>query len=335
MTFGFVNCHVHFTERVWAHAASQPASGLQPELDDMFLSRGFTTAFDLSSNPTDTLALKRRIESNELRGPRVLTAGVGLLPANGVPFYVRDSVPRHLALLMPRPVTPLGAHLAVATQTHRGAELVKLFTASYVSPTRVKPMRFPIARAAVRSAHRRGLRVFAHPSNRAGIEIAVKAGVDALAHLPDDTQGTQELLEQAAMQGVRVVPTLHMFSSTVTSDEAYLRPISEALRHFRAHGGKVLFGTDVGYMPDRDTRPEFTAMASAGMNATDILASLTTEPAAFLSDRHAGRVAPGYRGDLTVLETTATTVNPTDFADIHMVVRGGHRLWAAGEHQPA
>jgi imidazolonepropionase-like amidohydrolase len=44
-------------------------------------------------------------------------------------------------------------------------------------------------------------------------------------------------------------------------------------------------------------------MAQAGMSFRQVLASLTTAPAEKFGDaRHAGRVAPGYDADLTVVK---------------------------------
>lgn len=329
VTAGFVNCHVHFTESVWSRARHGSPAELEDALDDMLLSRGFATVLDLSSNPRNTLPLARRIESGELRGPRILTAGSGMRPWNGIPFYVKVSLPWYLRWAMPGPATPLGARLTVASQARGGARLTKLFTGSYVTPTKVKPMLLRNARAAVAEAHRRGMPVLAHPSNHEGTAVAITAGVDALAHVPDETEGTEALLQDAARRGIKIIPTLHMFEATVTTDDAYLGPIRAALRGFIAAGGKVLFGTDVGYMSNRDTGPEFAAMKASGMTSADILRSLTTEPAAFLGWSDAGTIAPGAQADLTVLASTANNLEPVDFADVRGVIRAGRVIYDA------
>jgi imidazolonepropionase-like amidohydrolase len=320
---GFHNCHVHFTEKCWSRARRAPAAELQAHLDDMLLSRGFTTVLDLASDSRITGALTRRIEAGELRGPRVVSAGTGIRPWRGLPHYVRDSIPWYARLFMPAPLTALGARLVVALQARQGASLTKLFTGSYVKPTTVKPMRPAVARAAAAEAHRRSMLVLAHPSDERGTSIALDAGVDALAHLPSEREGTDALLERAAREGVRVVPTLSMFEMTASSDEGYLAPLRAALAGFRAAGGAVLFGTDVGYMAHRGTEAEFAAMQASGMSSADILRSLTTEPAAFLGRAREGVVRVGSAADLTVLEVNAEHVSPSDFSLIHAVIRGG------------
>ncbi len=327
VTAGFWNCHVHFTEPVWAGAGAAAADDLQPALDDMLLRRGFTTVLDLASNRRDTVPLARRIDAGELRGPEIVTAAGALYPWAGIPFYVRPAIPWHLRWMLPMPLTAAGARRVVAAQHRHGAGITKLFTGSYTAPGRVKPMRAVIARAAVRAAHERGMPVLAHPSDRAGTRVAIEAGVDALAHVPDSAAGVESLLRDAAARGTRIVPTLHMFAATVTTDDGYLDPIRAALRTFLAAGGRVLFGTDVGYLPDRDTRPEFAAMAGCGMTVADILRSLTVEPAAFLGRADQGRVAVGMRGDLTVLDVRSEAPAATDFADVHAVVRAGRVIF--------
>ena len=88
---------------------------------------------------------------------------------------------------------------------------------------------------------------------------------------------------------------------------AFFRPFVQAgvneLRSFHRAGGTVLFGTDVGYVLDYDTAEEFGLMAQAGLSFTDILASLTTNPARRFGLRgKAARIAPGMEADLVVLD---------------------------------
>ena len=79
---GFWNSHVHLAERKWSDAANIPASELSQQLEDMFSRFGFTTAFDLSSSWENTRTLRDRVDSGEVRGPRIYSTGLALLPAN-------------------------------------------------------------------------------------------------------------------------------------------------------------------------------------------------------------------------------------------------------------
>src|SRR5665213_3257182 len=87
VTAGFWNAHIHFTESKWDYAAFKSADTLNAQLADMLGSRGFTTVVDLSSDLRQTLSLRRRIETGELKGPAIYTAGSGMYPPNGIPFY--------------------------------------------------------------------------------------------------------------------------------------------------------------------------------------------------------------------------------------------------------
>ncbi|GFZ96576.1 amidohydrolase family protein [Nesterenkonia alkaliphila] len=118
---GFWNCHVHLTEPQWARAAKAPAGALQPDLDGMFLARGFTAAVDLGSDPRSTNAVKARVASGELAGPRLLSAGAGIYPPRGLPFYVRDEIPRYVRMMIPQPRGATGARMAVRRSQRNGA----------------------------------------------------------------------------------------------------------------------------------------------------------------------------------------------------------------------
>src|SRR5512140_297682 len=76
VTPGFWNSHVHFTEPKWTPAAQLPRERLEAQLRDMLLQWGFTTVVDTASFLDNTNALRRRIQSNEIAGPRILTAGI-------------------------------------------------------------------------------------------------------------------------------------------------------------------------------------------------------------------------------------------------------------------
>src|SRR5712671_2695594 len=75
VTAGFWNSHVHFTGQAFLSAGSAPAAGLTDALRAMLTSHGFVRVVDTGSSLSNTIALRRRIESGELPGPAILTAG--------------------------------------------------------------------------------------------------------------------------------------------------------------------------------------------------------------------------------------------------------------------
>lgn len=325
---GFWNAHVHFTEPKWSMAQWKSAATLNPQLANMFLSRGFTTVIDLGSNPADTFAIRRRIEKGELAGPYIYTAGTALYPPHGVPFYLRETMPGWMVRLMPQPDTPEEAQRIVRRNLNSGADVTKLFTGSWIERGRVLPMPLNIARAAVTTSHLNGRIVFAHPSNLPGTEVAIKSGVDVLAHVPDDTRGiTPQLFSTMVGQNMGMIPTLKMFTTTVTSDPRYMDPMYEEVRTFHALGGTLLFGTDVGYMTDYSTQGEFEALDKSGLGWRDVLAMLTTNPAARMGVQdQKGTVSAGKLADLVVLDADPAA-DLKNFSRVQTVIRSGAVVW--------
>ncbi|HEV1284567.1 MAG TPA: hypothetical protein VNU44_04625, partial [Bryobacteraceae bacterium] len=105
VTAGFWNSHVHFTEAKWDYSAFKPSATLNAQIADMLTSRGFTTVVDLGSDLRQVISLRRRIESGDLKGPAIYTAGSGMYPPHGIPFYLAD-LPFFIRWLMPQPETP-------------------------------------------------------------------------------------------------------------------------------------------------------------------------------------------------------------------------------------
>jgi len=324
---GLWNAHVHLTPPTLAGARRRPAAELEAGLAEMLTSHGFTTVVDLSSDPRNTFRLRHRVESGEIAGPRIWTAASGLHPHRGIPFYTREAVPRYLWWAIPTPRTPRRAAAVVRLQQRMGADVTKLFTGSYVTPKTVKPMRTDIATAAVAVAHERGDLAFAHTSNREGLQVALDAGVDVVAHVPDETEGVAPLLRRAAETGVALVPTFQMFARTVTDSPSYLDPMVEAARVFVEAGGQMVFGTDVGYMADPTIDDELAYLAQVGLDGTDVLRMFTTAPADLFGTA-GGRIAPGLPADLTVLDGDPLG-DVSAYARVRATIRAGRVIWAA------
>jgi imidazolonepropionase-like amidohydrolase len=319
ITAGFYNSHVHFTDVArWMDAKSQPAETLSSQLQEMLTRYGFTTVVDTASDLWNTMALRNRIESGAVSGPRILTAGGALYPPDGVPYYVRDTIPAEIVKLLPQPASASAASAIVNEQLSAGADIVKLFAGSWVSRGTVLPMGADVAAAAADAAHRRGKVVFAHPSNLAGLEVALTAGVDVLAHALDDTRGmTDAHYERMKRQNVAMVPTLTLFRGR------FLWDILDEVRTYARLGGQILFGTDVGYLPNFDHAIEYELMAAAGLGWREILASLTTNPAArFGETARRGKVATGLDADLVVLGADPA-LGVRAFADVRHTIRAG------------
>ena len=334
ITAAFQNSHVHFTEPKWTDAAKQPAGKLARQLFVMLVRYGFTTVVDLGSFLENTVALRKRIESGEVMGPKILTAGGGLFPPNGAPFYVRESLPPEVLKMLPQPATPDEAVQVVKTEIAGGADVIKLFTGSLVGPDEVELMPEPIATAAVSEAHAHDRLVFSHPSNIEGAQVAIDAHVDVLAHTTS-VRGiwSEQMIAQMRRQHMSLIPTLKLWkyeaAKTGASPEDQLQFQSRAAKNLTAYanaGGQILFGTDVGYMTDYDPTEEYAAMSRAGLTPMQILASLTTAPAErFGESNKRGRIAKGMDADLVILESDPLE-DATNFAKVRATYRAGRPI---------
>lgn len=329
LTAGFWNAHVHFTEPKWIPAAFASANKLDAALADMLTSRGFTTVVDTGSDLRVTLSLRRRIESGELAGPAIYTAGAGIYPPKGIPYYLKNDVPFYILWMMPQPETPLEAVRSMERNRSRGADIVKLFTGSYIARGNVLPMPVDIAKAVVTAAHAEGILVYSHPSDLRGTRVAMESGVDVLAHAPDTTDGIDAaMIQEVVDRKMAMVPTLKMFAGTVKTDSAYLKPIYAIVEQFHKAGGQLLFGTDAGYMTDYRTEEEFLALKECGLTPRDILSMLTTNPAARFRSGEKGTVAPGQSGDLVLLDGDPMQ-DIGAFSRVRCTIRRGRILYQA------
>jgi imidazolonepropionase-like amidohydrolase len=329
---GFWNSHVHIFTPGLLHAGTETAAALDAELDSMLNRWGFTTVFDIASVLDNTLALRRRIEAGEVRGPRIRTVGEPLWMVP--PIYVRDFLSaNHIEI--PVVHSQADAVVQVRHRWQRGAEGIKIFTGS-VQHGAVANMPVAIVRAAVQEAHRHRLPVFAHPQNQAGLEAAIDGGVDILAHTaPDSPEWTPSFVSRLTRAKMALIPTLTLFDfearkggATEQWREGWLGKMVGELRAFSTGGGQVLFGTDVGYTDHYDTTMEFELMAKAGLDFRKILASLTTNPATqFSAAARSGRVQPGYDGDLVVLDADPAR-DVRNFARVRYTVRAGRMIYS-------
>ncbi len=260
-------------------------------------------------------------------GPTIYTAGSGLFPPNGIPYYL-GNLPAAVRKQIPQPATPLEAANAVRANIAAGADVTKLFTGSLIARGTVLPMPDSVARAAVEAAHAAHQLVFAHPSNLIGTMVAVNSGVDILAHAPSAPQGVDSTVIRAILaHHMAMIPTLKMFATTVTTDTAWLNPIYAVVRQYHAMGGEFLFGTDVGYMTDYSTEGEFSALATSGLDWRDMLRMLTTAPVArFGLSASQGTVEVGKDADLVVLDADPA-MNVAAFSKVRVTIRKGEIIY--------
>ncbi|MEW6127076.1 MAG: amidohydrolase family protein [Acidobacteriota bacterium] len=334
ITAGFWNSHVHFFERKWTDAGNIPAAELTGQIQTMLTRYGFTSVFDLGSPLENTRRIRDRIESGEVKGPRIRATGEALVGKS-------SSLPSETILRILGVMTPTVAEATNATEAQavcnklfeRDRDGLKIFATDTSPPFSVLPVE--VIRVAVEEAHRRHKPVFVHPTNRDGILAAARGGVDFIAHTtPPSGVWDKEVLDTLRDAQVALIPTLKIWIYHLRHDRASLTKaraevITGQLRDWLAVGGAVLFGTDVGGMDDYDPTDEYVLMSQAGMSFRQILASMTTVPAAkFGESARLGRIAPGWIADIVVLNHDPSR-DVRAFADVRYTIRDGKLIYQA------
>jgi imidazolonepropionase-like amidohydrolase len=320
---GFWNSHVHFTQAEWRNAANTPTAALEAPMREMLTKWGFTTVWDLGSNPDDSLPLRRRINAGEVAGPNIFLAG-NMFPKGGHPVYV----PREVQV--PEVATPDEAAKTARDFLGMGHDGIKLFTGAFMGDKPVVNMDASVAKGAVDVAHAQGKPVFAHPQNTAGVETIIAAGVDVMAHtVPGQPDGyTPEQLARFKSQGIALMPTLSLFTTVVLDPAVTTRLVAATvnqLRQFSENGGVVLFGTDVGFTKLYDTTLEYELMHRA-LGERQVLASLTTNPAQYFKAAKKGRVEQGLDADLVVLDGDPMN-DVRNLAKVAYTIRAGRVIY--------
>ncbi|OCK55600.1 hypothetical protein LMTR3_12000 [Bradyrhizobium sp. LMTR 3] len=320
---GFWNSHVHFTQAAWKNAGSAQAAPLQEHMQEMLTRWGFTTVWDVGSHPDDSLPLRRRVNAGEILGPTIYLAG-NVFPKDGHPAYL----PAELQL--PMAATPEQAAQWARIYMQLGLDGLKLFTGVYKGEDKpVVNMDVAIARAAVDVAHELGRPVFAHPQNSSGLETVIAAGVNVMAHTTPQQRGyTPAQLARFKEQNVALSPTLSLYAKIPAPPELIARLVDNVigqLKSFSENGGRVLFGTDVGYTQLYDTTLEYELMRRA-MSERQILASLTTNPAQYFKAAKKGRVEKEFDADLVVLDGDPLA-DVTNLARVAYTIRAGKVIY--------
>src|SRR5215218_293727 len=291
---GFVDIHVHLR--------------FYPPTE--VLAGGVTTVRDLGW-PAGRLAALHEVAADPAASPRLLAAGQIVTVPGGYPTRAPWAPPGTA-----RPVDGAAeAAVAVAELAAAGAAVIKVALDDRVGPT----LPAPVLAAVVAAAAERGLAVTAHVGGAAEAAKALAAGVGELAHWPFDPAGLPDPLVDALAESVAAVPTLHIDPS----------PARRAgVRRFVARGGRVLYGTDLGNQgpPPGVDVDELRLLVEAGLDPTHALAAATSRAAAHLGQHDTGRVEPGARADLLLVDGDPLA-DLANLERVRLVARDG---WVAG-----
>jgi imidazolonepropionase-like amidohydrolase len=295
---------------------------------------GFTTVFDLGSDWENTRTIRQRVQSGEVSGPKIRSTGEALLAPGALPPDLVFRILGEMKFSAPEITNSAQASAAARKLLDQGVDGIKV----HLQPPPPPNPPFPESgiSAAVREAHQAGKPVFVHPNTGADVVASARAGVDVIAHTtPGSGPWDETILKQMKEARVALTPTLGIWKAQmrhdrVSAQDKYVATAVGQLHAWAASGGTVLFGTDVGGT-DYDPSDEYALMTEAGMDFRQILESLTTAPAKrFGESTQSGRIAPGFAGDIVILNGDPAR-NIGALAQVRYVVRAGKIIYRSNQ----
>ena len=329
---GFLDAHVH----VFPGAQSDA------------LRFGVTTEFDMFNVTHDFEQWRRQRESlGRVTQADTWSAGIGVTVPGGHPV---QWVPEN----MPRLTRDASAGEFVAARIGEGSDYIKLIVEdnAVLDPAHAIPTLTPAQACAVIAAARaRGKLTVAHVTSQSNALMAIDCHVHGLAHTFVDGPAGEELLRRAREEGVFFISTLALLASpleppatagawmsvgqarSLRMSNPLVHPgdfanAVESIRRLHTAGVPVLAGTDApapGTAHGITLHRELAILVQSGLTPEEALASATALPArAFgLADR--GRVSPGARADLVLVDGDPT-VNISDTLRIAMIWKNGYAV---------
>lgn len=298
---------------------------------------GVTTQLDMFSDHRQLAAAKRERADLASHGQADLWSAGTLATAAG-------GHGTQFGMAIPTLAAPHEAAAWVAARRDEGSDFIKIVREDlhvYTDARKLPTLDAATAAALIAAAHENGLRAVVHASAQAAARESLEGGADGLVHVFQDAPADGAFVALAKARGAFVVPTLTVIAgfsgerSTLADDPRFAAWLSreqrdslaarmhggagdpemlanavESVRRLHAAGVPVLAGTDA---PNPNTahgaslHEEIARLASAGLGNTAALAAATSAPArAFgLDDR--GRIAPGLRADLVLVEGNPET----------------------------
>jgi imidazolonepropionase-like amidohydrolase len=343
---GLIDSHVHLLQQQGPTGKLDAVTKTLPDrtLDGVVFARrtleaGFTTVADCGDPNEAIFALRDAIKAGKVEGPRILSSGYAL-SAPGGHGQTYGYTPEVTEVIQ-EPDLCSGAdecRRKVREQVAAGADFIKFHATGGVldgGTTGVdQQLTDEEMLAIVQTAHSMGRMVKAHAHGTAGVNAALRAGVDSIEH---GTYLTDESIELFKAHGAWLVPTLvagdfvareaakpdTFMPAAVRSKALMVGPLMLAMGA-RAHraGLKVAFGTDTGVSPHGENAKEFALMVKAGYSPIEAIRAATTSGAEHLRQNDIGSLVAGKEADLIAVKGDPTQ-DVTQLEHVAFVMKNG------------
>jgi imidazolonepropionase-like amidohydrolase len=302
------------------------------------LMAGFTTVRDLGARSEQIYALRDGIAKGWVTGPRIIASGgVSVTGGHG---DVDGLSPDLLELWTSKTICdgPYDCRRATRRAIKFGADVIKITsTGGVLSDTNTgtgQQMADDELKEVVDAAHALGRKVASHAHAAAGINAALRAGVDSIEH---GSYADKESIKLFKKSGAYLVPTL-LAGDTVVNLAKHTDFMSEAIKakairvggdmianfknSFKA-GVKIAYGTDSGVSHHGINGQEAVLMSKAGMKNSDILKSATVNAADLINMSDSlGTLEVGKIADVIAFDGNPLK-NINELLDVDFVMKGG------------
>jgi imidazolonepropionase-like amidohydrolase len=294
---GFIDAHIHLDA---------------PSNLEEFANWGVTTGLDMGTNPKSLVDSLRNVQGlTDIRSALSPASGPG-----GLQTTMNTFAPSTVLF------GPQDAEAFIADRVVEGCDFVKIIIEDPADKGDAALSGDTIA-AIVVAAHAKNFLTIAHASSPAAVQLGIDAGVDFLTHVPLRAPISPEQIATMVAKGIKIIPTLSMMEGIGAKfgmptggpgpgPGIHLAQASVAA--LRAAGVPILAGTDANNAPFVPFSPklgesfhgELALLVGAGLTPAEALRSATELVADSFGLTDRGRVAPGLRADLVLVDGDPT-----------------------------
>jgi imidazolonepropionase-like amidohydrolase len=333
---GLIDCHAHLVSSMegrlsggeniviavtQSSAALRALMGAHNAKED--LEAGITSARVVGHSGVDgDVALRDAINYGWVPGPRLQASARKITALGGQAVSLQNAVSKQILEQEFLPVSgPDEARRAVRENLANGADLIKIVVDAGTGPTWAFRYLAPEdAKAIVEDAHRLGLKVAAHATTKAAIQIAIDAGVDSIEH---GDEATDDELKKMKDNGIFLVATdlwtngrqyeyFSLFDAFTPADTVAFKAseqktteqFKDRLQRALKIGVKIAMGSDMWSLWPGKTRGEASLLEllelqKNGMPNIEIIRSATVNAAELMGwpDR-VGEITAGKFADI-------------------------------------